>query len=45
MTYLSWILDVEIPRIRRKGNWPVALYTNDKTGEISLVHLRVTPTK
>jgi hypothetical protein len=44
MTYLSWIRDVEIPRFRRKCNWPVDLYTNNKTGEISLVHLRVTPT-
>jgi hypothetical protein len=44
MTYLSWILDVEIPRFRRKCDWPVALYTNEKTGEVSLVHLRVLPT-
>jgi len=42
MTYASWILDVEIPRIRRKCDWPVALYTNSSTGEISIVHLRVT---
>jgi len=41
VTYLQWC-EEEVVRIRRKGNWPVAIYTNPSTGEISVVHLKVT---
>lgn len=43
MPYSQWLAEVEIPRIRRKCDWPIAIYTNPKTGEISLAHLRVRP--
>ena len=43
MTYRDW-LDSERSRIRRKSGWPVEIYTNSATGEISLAHLRVTKT-
>jgi hypothetical protein len=45
LTYASWC-ESERRRIVNKGNWPdaekaVVLYTNPRTGEIDLVHLRV----
>lgn len=40
VTYRDWLLS-EQERIRRKSGWPVAIWTNPTTGEISLVHLRV----
>ncbi|MFZ9725642.1 MAG: hypothetical protein ACO3EH_00415 [Ilumatobacteraceae bacterium] len=41
MSYRQW-LETERARIRRKGGWPVEVWTNPSTGEISLVHLRLT---
>jgi hypothetical protein len=41
MSYAQWLEQVEMPRIRRKCDWPIAVYTNPKTGEISLAHLRL----
>lgn len=38
--YSQW-LEEEKARIRNKSQWPVDIYTNPVTGEISLVHLRV----
>lgn len=38
--YDQWLRE-EKARIENKSQWPVAIYTNLKTGEISLVHLRV----
>jgi hypothetical protein len=40
VTYLQWI-EEEQARIIRKSGWPVVIYANPKTGEVSLVHLRV----
>ena len=40
MTYREW-LEQERTRIRQKSGWPVEIYTNVSTGEISLVHLRL----
>lgn len=40
VTYLQWC-EEECARIRRKSDWPVAIYTNPNTGEISVVHLHV----
>ena len=40
VSYAQW-LEEEHARIVRKSGWPVVIYTNPKTGEISLVHLRV----
>ena len=39
-TYLEW-LKSEKARIRGKSRWPVEIYTNPATGEVSLVHLRL----
>jgi hypothetical protein len=41
VAYAQW-LEEERQRIVRKSAWPVAVYTNTRTGEISLVHLKVT---
>ena len=40
VTYRQWC-EEERQRIRNKAGWPVEIYTNPATGEISLVHLRV----
>jgi hypothetical protein len=40
VTYRDWLIS-ERERIRRKSRWPVDIWTNPTTGEISLVHLRV----
>lgn len=40
VTYRQW-LEEERERIRHKSHWPVAIFTNPSTGEVSLVHLRV----
>lgn len=40
VTYRQWCED-ECARIRRKSDWPVDIYTNPNTGEISVVHLRI----
>lgn len=40
MTYREW-LEQERTRIRQKSGWPVEIFTNASTGEISLVHLRL----
>lgn len=42
--YLQWLQD-EKTRIRKKGGWPVEVWTNPATGEVSLVHLRVNRTQ
>lgn len=39
VAYSQW-LEEEKVRFDRSG-WPTAIYTNPKTGEISLVHLKV----
>jgi hypothetical protein len=41
VAYDQWLAE-EKARIVRKSGWPVEIYTNPKTGEISLVHLKVT---
>jgi hypothetical protein len=41
VSYRQWC-EEERQRIRAKSGWPVEIYTNPATGEISLVHLRVT---
>ena len=38
--YRQW-LEEEKARIERKSDWPVGIYENEKTHEVSLVHLRV----
>jgi hypothetical protein len=40
VSYRQWC-EEERQRIRAKSGWPVEIYTNPSTGEISLVHLRV----
>lgn len=40
MTYQQWC-EAEVARIKRKSGWPVIVYTNPNTGEISVAHLRV----
>lgn len=40
VSYRQWC-EEERNRIRRKSGWPVEIYTNPVTNEISLVHLRV----
>ena len=40
VTYLQWC-EEEVARIRRKSDWPVDIFTNATTGEISVVHLHV----
>ncbi len=44
VTYQQWC-ESEKARIERKSGWPLAIYTNPKTGEISLAHLRVKAAK
>jgi hypothetical protein len=38
--YRQW-LEEERDRIIKKSGWPVDIYENTNTGEISLVHLRI----
>jgi hypothetical protein len=40
VTYADWC-ESEKRRIEQKSGWPVAIYKNEKTGEISLVQLKV----
>ena len=40
--YRQWC-ENERTRIMKKGNWPVEIYTNEITKEISLLHLRREP--
>jgi hypothetical protein len=40
VNYRDWLIS-ERDRIRRKSGWPVDIWTNPSTGEISLVHLRL----
>lgn len=40
VSYLQW-LESERVRIVTKSAWPVAIYTNPRTHEVSLVHLHV----
>lgn len=38
--YLQW-LEEEKARIEKKSGWPVVIYRNPRSGEVSLVHLKV----
>jgi hypothetical protein len=40
VTYRQWC-EEEVARIRNKSGWPVQVYTNPNTGEISVVHLKI----